>query len=170
MTNHFKFVVKPLKYILFKEAPNDIRIICGFKEKSPLHHMQSVSYLFVKQPGKDFSRIRKVSFADAIHFLLTMNGNTLRREWMAFWDFQPDMASFPAFLQRRQKLLPDSMDFLFYSFNNSFSSMQTYRGYRLLACDGSDLTIAHNQKDNDTHRRHNPLERNEGLRFHLGCL
>lgn len=37
---------------------------------SIISDMQSVSYLFVKQPGKDFSRIRKVSFADTIRFLL----------------------------------------------------------------------------------------------------
>lgn len=111
----------------------------------------------MKQPGKDFSHNRKVSFSDIIRFLLSMNGNTIRLEWMEFWDFQSDMASIPAFSQQRQKLLPDSMDFLFHMFNVSFTSMGTYRGYHLLACDGSDLAIAHNPEDKDTHRRHNSL-------------
>ncbi|WP_287450176.1 hypothetical protein [Sellimonas sp.] len=119
---------------------------------SIISDMQSRSQLFVKQPGKDFSRNRKVSFSDTIRFLLSMNGNTIRREWMEFWDFQSDMASIPAFSQQRQKLLPDSMDFLFHMFNDSFASMSTYRGYRLLACDGSDLAIAHNPEDKDTHK------------------
>ena len=60
------------------------------------------------------------------------------------------MASIPAFSQQRQKLLPDSIGFLFLTFNASFTSMDTHRGYRLLACDGSDLAIAHNPKDKDT--------------------
>lgn len=41
------------------------------------------------------------------------------------------------------------MDYLFHSFNTTFSSLDTYRGFRLLACDGSDLAIAHNPKDKD---------------------
>lgn len=73
---------------------------------SIISDMQSASHLFVKQPGKDFSRKRKVSFSDSIRFLLSMNGNTIRREWMEFWDFQPDMASIPAFSHQRQKLSP----------------------------------------------------------------
>lgn len=72
-------------------------------------------------------------------------------------EFSPDMASVAAFSQQRQKLLTDSMDFLFHSFNDSFASLDTYRGYRLIACDGSDLAIAHNPKDAATHRRHNTL-------------
>lgn len=139
---------------------------------SIISDMQSVSHLFVKQPEKDFSRKRKVSFSDTIRFLLSMNGNTVRREWMEFWNFQPDMASIPAFSQQRQKLLPDSMDFLFHTFNDSFTSMDTYRGYRLLACDGSDLAIAHNPKDKVTHRRHNSLELNQKgyNQLHLNAL
>lgn len=134
--------------------------------------MQSVAQLFVKQPEKDFSRKRKISFSDMICFLLSMNGNTVRREWMEYWKFSPGMPSVSAFSQQRQKLLPDSMDFLFHSFNDSFASLDTYRGYRLIACDGSDLAIAHNPKDTATHRRHNSLERNEKgyNQLHLNAL
>lgn len=134
---------------------------------STISDMQSASHLFVKQQGKDFSRERKVSFWDTIRFLLSMNGNTIRREWMEFWDFQPEMASIPAFSQQCQKLLPDSMDFLFHAFNDSFTSMDTYRGYRLFACDGSDLAIAHNPEDKDTLRRHNSLKLNQKGYNHL---
>lgn len=70
---------------------------------SIISDMQSAPHLFVKQPGKDFSRKRKLSFSDTVRFLLSMNGNTMRREWMEFWDFQPDMASIPAFFQQRRK-------------------------------------------------------------------
>lgn len=134
--------------------------------------MQSAAQLFVKQPEKDFSRKRKISFSDMICFLLSMNGNTVRREWMEYWNFSTDMASVAAFSQQRQKLLPDSIDFLFHSFNDSFTSLDTYRGYRLIACDGSDLAIAHNPKDTSTHRRHNSLERNEKgyNQLHLNAL
>ena len=126
-----------------------------------ISNMQEVSQLFVKQPEKDFSRKRKISFADTIRFLLSMNGNTVPKEWMDYWDFYPDMPSVSAFSQQRQKLLPDAMDFLFHTFTDSFSTLSTYRGFRLIACDGSDLAIACNPKDKETHRRHNSIERGE---------
>ena len=101
-----------------------------------------------------------------------MGGNTIRKEWFDFWDFSPDMASVPAFCQQRQKLLPETMDFLFHSFNDSFSSLETYRGFRLLACDKSDLAIAYTPDDKDTYRRHNSLERHEKgyNQLHLNAL
>ena len=45
------------------------------------------------------------------------------------------------------------MNFLFHSFLDSFLSLDTYRGFCLLACDGSDLDIVHNPNDRVTHRR-----------------
>lgn len=139
---------------------------------SIISDMQTVSHLFVKNPEKDFSRNRKISFADTIQFLLSMKGNTIRKEWLDFWNFSPYMVSVPAFSQQRQKLLPDAMEFLFHSFNDTFLSPDTYRGFRLLACDGSDLAIAHNTNDKATHRRHNSLERNEKgyNQLHLNAL
>lgn len=139
---------------------------------SLISEMQTVSHLFVKHPEKDFSRNRKLSFSDTIQFLLSMKGNTISKEWLDFWDFSPDTASVSAFSQQRQKVLPDAMDYLFHSFNDTFSSLDTYRGFRLLACDGSDLAIAHNPNDKDTHRRHNSLERNEKgyNQLHLNAL
>lgn len=53
------------------------------------------------------------------------------------------------------------MEFLFRSFNDTFLSLDTYRGFRLFACDGSALAIAHNPNDKKAHRRHNSLECNE---------
>ncbi len=150
-----------LNIVLFKE---DAIWSTNYFEKtllSIISDMQAVPHLFVKRPGNDFSRNRKISFSDIIRFLLSMNGNTVRKEWMQFWDFQTEMASVPAFFQRRQKILPVSMDFLFHSFSESFAGLETYRGYCLLACDGSDLAVSYNPKDKETHRRHNSLERNE---------
>ena len=139
---------------------------------SIISEMQTAAHLFVKHPEKDFSRNRKISFSDTIHFLLSMKGNTLRKEWLDFCDFSPDMASLPAFCQQRQKLLPEAMDFLFHSFNDSFLSLNTYRGFRLLSCDGSVLAISHNPDDKSTHRCHNSLERNEKgyNQLHLNVL
>lgn len=139
---------------------------------SLISEMQTVSYLFVKHPEKDFSRKRKLSFSDTIQFLLSMKGNTICSEWLDFWDFSPNTASVSAFSQQRQKILPYAMDYLFHSFNDTFSSLDTYRCFRLLACDGSDLAIAHNPNDKAAHRCPNSLERNETgyNQLHLNAL
>ena len=123
---------------------------------SVISQMQSVSHLFV-ETGKDFSRKRR-------NFFLRYHSVSLI--------YGPDMASVPAFCQQRQKLLPETMDFLFHSFNDSFSSLETYRGFRLLACDKSDLAIAYTPDDKDTYRRHNSLERHEKgyNQLHLNAL
>ena len=51
---------------------------------SILSDMQSASHLFVKHPGKDFFQKTENCLFYTICFLLTMTGNTLRREWVGF--------------------------------------------------------------------------------------
>lgn len=134
--------------------------------------MQKCSDLFVKNPGKDFSRKRKISFYQVIDFLLSMNGNTVRKEWLEYMEYKTDSASVSTLLQQREKILPEAIEFLFHTFTNTFSDLKTYHGYRLLACDGSDLAIAHNPKDTNTYRRHNSIERSEKgyNQLHLNAL
>lgn len=134
--------------------------------------MEASSDLFVKQPGKDFIRTRKLTFFHTIKFLLAMGGNTVRKELLDYFNYNPDSVSTSAFSQQRAKLLPEALDFLFHSFTNSFSGLRTYSGYRLIACDGSDSAISYNPEDETTHRRHNSLERNEKgyNQLHLNAL
>ena len=146
------------------------------KMKQTLFHlisdMEKHPDLFVHHPGIDFTRERKLSFSHTIRFLLSMAGNTVRKELLDYFDYHPDSVSASAFSQQRAKLLPEAFDFLFHSFTETFQNLQTYRGYRLLACDGSDLAIAYDPKDEMTHRRHNSLERKEKgyNQLHLNAL
>lgn len=134
--------------------------------------MQTSLDLFVKQPGKDFIRNRKLTFSQTINFFLSMGGNTVRKELLNFFDYSSDCISASAFSQQRAKILPEALDFLFHSFTESFSGLRTYRGYRLVACDGSDLAITYNPKDIMTYRRHNSVEKNEKgyNQLHLNAL
>lgn len=134
--------------------------------------MQSHSELFVKKPGKDFVRKRKLSFSQTIQFILAANGNTVRKELLDFFHFSPDCISASGFSQQREKILPDAFDYLFHAFNQSFANASSYRGYRLLACDGSDLAIAYNPTDTQTYRRHNSVELNQKgyNQLHLNAL
>ncbi len=137
-----------------------------------LTDMQSMPGLFVKRPGKDFTRERKLSFSRTIQVLLAANGNTMRKELLDFFHFQSSCITSSGFSQNRDKILPDAFDYLFHTFTESFHGLSTYCGYRLLACDGSDLAIAYNPDDKDTHRRHNSIELNQKgyNQLHLNAL
>lgn len=118
---------------------------------SLIHEMADVSWMFVKRPGIDHSRNKKMGFEATIQFILSMESSTLKKELLDFFCYSPDTPSVSAFNQQRDKLLPEAFEFLFHEFNSRFSNQKTYNGFRLLACDGSDLNIARNSDDPDTY-------------------
>lgn len=118
---------------------------------SIIEEMDSFHWLFTKNPEKDFSRKKKWSFGEIVKFMLTMEGKSLRDELLEYFDFDNSTPSNSAFNQRRHQILPAAFEFLFYEFTNSFRNNATYKGLRLIACDGSDLCIAHNPKDKTTY-------------------
>jgi hypothetical protein len=103
--------------------------------------------LFVKNPGKDFTRKRKLGFADMLTFLLGISKGTLRGELLAAKGYAVDTPSASAFIQQRDKILPIAFEFLLQEFTRSLSNMKTHNGYRLLAVDGSDLHTPTNPQE-----------------------
>lgn len=71
--------------------------------------MQTSLDLFVKQPGKDFIRNRKLTFSGIINFFLSMGGNTVRKELLNFFDYSSDCISASAFSQQIAKILPEAL-------------------------------------------------------------
>lgn len=106
---------------------------------------------FVKNPGKDFTRNRKLTFEYVINLLLSMGGNNLYKELLEYFKYDAETASSSAFVQQRAKILPSALEFLFKNFTSSYENHKTFKGYRLLAVDGSKLNIAHNPNDPDTY-------------------
>ena len=116
-----------------------------------IDNLAKISWLFSENPSSDFTRHRKLDFATVIEILLSMQCGCLRKELQEFFNFSTACPSASAFVQQRNKLLPEALAFLFRAFNEEFPRRKTYKGYHLLACDGSDLNIAHNPSDADTH-------------------
>lgn len=106
---------------------------------------------FVKNPGKDFTRNRKLTFESVIKLLLSMDGNNIYKELLEYFKYDVDTASSSAFVQQRSKILPSALEFLFKNFTSSYENHKTFKGYRLLAVDGSKLNIAHNPEDTNTY-------------------
>lgn len=125
----------------------------SIKEKldTVLTEMHEYSWLFVNNPGKDFTRKRKLDFKEMLNILLSMGGNSLKLELMKYSSYEEETATSSAFVQQREKILPEAFEFLFHRFTSSATSPKYYDGYRILAVDGSDLSIAHNPKETENH-------------------
>ncbi len=136
---------------------------------SIITEMDSYRWLFTKNPETDFSRKKKWSFEEIMKFMLTMEGKALRDELLEYFDFDSSTPSDSAFNQRRAQILPEAFEFLFQEFTKSFNDNVTYKGLRLIACDGSDLCIACNPKDETTYFQ--PLPDSKGFnQLHLNAF
>lgn len=136
---------------------------------SLIQEMAAVPWLFSKNPAADFSRSRKLDFASTIQLILSMESSSLKKELLDFFQFSVDTPSASAFSQQRDKLLLETFQFLFNEFNSLFPFKKNYKGYRLLACDGSDLNIARNPKDADTYFQSQPADKGFN-QLHLNAL
>lgn len=125
---------------------------------SIIDEMDSNHWLFTQNSGKDFSRKKKWSFETMIKFMLTLEGKSLKDELLEFFDYNNITPTNSSFNQRRAQILPEAFEFLFHEFTDSFQEKYTnnYKGYRLIACDGSDLCIAHNPDDERTYFQSTP--------------
>ncbi|WP_128103077.1 hypothetical protein [Paenibacillus sp. DCT19] len=71
-------------------------------------------------------------------------------------------ATTSAFVQRRNKILPSAVEF-FYKFSQSHTDLKHYRGYRLLAIDGSDLHFAIDPTDAGNYLQSQPEAKGSNL-------
>lgn len=107
--------------------------------------------LFLRNPKVDFSRNRKISFKTLIGITMNSGGCTMSKELMDYFGFAADAPSVSAYTQQRAKVLPEAFEYLFHEFTQeNIPSPKDYDGYRIVACDGSNLTIANNPSDPDT--------------------
>lgn len=136
---------------------------------SLIHELDQISCLFSQNPESDFKRNRKLGFESLIMFLLSMEGGSLSKEILEYFQYDTDAASVSAFNQQRKKLMPEALEFLFHEFNSTFSGEKKYQGYTLLACDGSDINIARNPDDKDTYFQSTPDDKGFN-QLHLNAL
>lgn len=107
--------------------------------------------LFLKNPETDFTRNRKIDFKTLIGITMNSGGTTMSKELLEYFDFNVDTPTVSAYTQQRSKVLPEAFEYLFQSFTReNISSQNNYKRYRLVACDGSNLSIATNPQDAET--------------------
>ena len=96
--------------------------------------------LFVKNPGRDFTRNRKLPFESVVQIIISMGGNSIYKELLEAHGYDEDTATTSAFIQQRDKILTCLFEFLLNEFTQSQPAPRSFRGYRLFAVDGSSAT------------------------------
>lgn len=148
---------------------NDYANTIKAKMDTIIAEMSESVELFVKTPGKDFTRNRKIPFDTFVHYLISMGGNSVYKELLEANGYDLHTATTSAFVQQRDKVLPFAFEFLLHEFTSSFTAVKKHRDYRLLAVDGSDLHIATNPNDPDTYFENHPGEKGYNL-LHLNAF
>ena len=108
---------------------------------SAIDQLCKTSWMFVKNPARDFTRERKLPLHKVISALLCMEGGSLSNELLRYFGCSQDTPSSSAFIQQRQKINEFAFPSLFDLFVRNTDEDRLYKGYRLLAADGSDIQI-----------------------------
>ncbi|MFM9282476.1 IS4 family transposase [Paenibacillus jiagnxiensis] len=135
---------------------------------SLIREMAAAPAPYVKHPEKDFTRKKKLSFETVMELLISMGGNSIYKELLESQGYDVNTATTSAFVQQRNKILPSAVECLFHKFTQSYTDIKDYRGYRLLAIDGSDLHIATDPTDTDTYFQSQPNTKGFNL-LHLNA-
>lgn len=99
---------------------------------------------YVKNPGKDFSRTRKIPASILLSYLVSQGSSSTCCEMLDFFDFSTDMPSASALNQQKAKLKPEALKALFKEFHrsaSSISSTDSKQKYRYIATDGSNVSF-----------------------------
>lgn len=102
---------------------------------------------YIQKPDKDFCRDRKLPFETMLYSILSLGSKDLKCEIMDQFGIQADIPSVSAFVQQRSKISSFAFETLFRNFVRSAYKPDLYKGYRLLAVDGSDLHVPTNPQE-----------------------
>lgn len=119
---------------------------------------------YAKNPGRDFTRLRTLTLPTLIYLILTMDGKSIWKGLLGHFGERTGTPSASAFVQQRQKLLPSAFEDLFHRFTDFLQPRKRFRGYRLLAVDGSSLKSTSYPEDADAYRP--GTERQHGWNLH----
>ncbi len=127
--------------------------IQAVKEKlnSAITQLCETSWMFAKDPARNFTRERKLPLREVISVLLCMEGGSLTGELLRYFGCSQHTASSSAFIQQRQKINEFAFPSLFDLFVRNTDKDSLYKGYRLLAADGSDIQIPTDPKHADSY-------------------
>ena len=99
---------------------------------------------YVTKPGKDFSRVRKLSPDEVISYLISQGASSTKCEWLDFFQLSPQTPSVSALNQRRSQLMPEAVEAVFREFNLAVCKLEhpgQNQRYQYVAADGSTISF-----------------------------
>lgn len=119
-------------------------LIMKEKLNTAIGYVEQFPWLFAANPGKDFTRARKLPVGELLRAMLGMRGNSLNKELYDLFKDQNKRITVSAYVQQRSKLLPEACEYVFHAFNSMCRDTRKYKGYHLYAVDGTAVNIAKN--------------------------
>jgi len=103
---------------------------------------------FVNKPGVDMTRHRSCSFTDTVLSTITLSMGRTNTELFNFFSMKKQhIPSKSSYSQQRQKINPMLFPYILNRFNESATFNKTFKGFHLLAVDGTDLNIPTDRND-----------------------
>lgn len=110
---------------------------------------------FTVNPDKDFTRKKKWDFPTLVKFIISMESQSLKNELHKYFGYTTDCPTNASFNQRRAQIKSDAFQYLFTTFTAQYNNEPSlFKGFRLIACDGSDINISYDPKDKETYFTH----------------
>lgn len=109
--------------------------------------------LFVRNPGHDHTRKRKLDFIKTIRLIMAMGPKSLNHELYQAFKKENMSVTASAFVQQRDKIDADTFSFIMKTFNRRCSDTKLFMGRRLLAVDGTVVTYNGYEED-ETYMKH----------------
>lgn len=119
--------------------------------RKAINEISAQPELYAKNLGKDFSRNRKLPFKQMVYSILSMASKSLPNELMEHFGLISNIPTVSAFVQQRNKIKSNAFEILFNKFNSLCNEQKLFKGYRLLAVDGSDLHTPTNKNEQDSY-------------------
>ena len=112
---------------------------------------------------------RKTSFRDTMKTVISFGSDSLPIEMSRYFNDKETLSITPSgFIQSRAKIKPEAFVQVMNLINKAYPCKRKYKGYRLLAVDGSDLSIAKDKKD-DASRKSNGENAVPSYMLHINC-
>lgn len=141
--------------IVYKHTKKEETLMNNFKYLQnvlikDIQYLKNFKSLFVENSKSDFVRDRKLSFDKTIMNIIALETGSLKDELLKLNNYAIDTPTASAFVQARSKIRVEAFETLFKNFNSHSRKEKTFKGYRLLAIDGSVLPIDNSFPDEET--------------------
>lgn len=99
---------------------------------------------FVYNPGRDYSRVKKLSADQVLSFLISQGASSTKCEFLDFFQMSPETPSLSSLNQRRSQLKPEALETVFHKFTSASRKLDVTsreQRYQYIAADGSSISF-----------------------------